>query len=148
MAKQFVCRVGEIPVNTMKECEAEGGLKLLVANARDEFFAYQAICPHQDVPLCEGLYDGAMLTCHMHLWQWDIRSGAVTGGLMAYGTPALERWHRAATYVAKILKGANPGDLPMEQPMKFELVLNLKTAQALGLTIPATLLFLADEVIQ
>ena len=79
---------------------------------------------------------------------WPIRSGAVTGGLLAYGTSSLDRWRRAATYVDKILKGANPGELPMEQPMKFELVINLKTAQALGLTISSTLLFQADEVIK
>jgi putative tryptophan/tyrosine transport system substrate-binding protein len=79
---------------------------------------------------------------------WHIRSGAVSGGLMAYGTSSLERWRRAATYVAKILKGANPTDLPMEQPMKFELVINLKTAQALSLTMPPPLLFQADEVIR
>ena len=63
----------------MVECEAEGGLKLLVANAGNEYFAYQAMCPHQDVPLCEGLYDGAVLTCHQHLWQWNIRTGSAIG---------------------------------------------------------------------
>jgi len=79
MAKRMVCRVAEVPENSLKECEAEGGLKLVVANAGGEFVGFQAMCPHQDVPLCEGLFDGSTLTCHMHLWQWDVRSGAPLG---------------------------------------------------------------------
>jgi putative ABC transport system substrate-binding protein len=70
------------------------------------------------------------------------------GGLMGYGPAGPSPFKRSAVFVDKILKGAKPADLPVEQPMKFELVLNLKTAEALGLTIPPTILFQADEVIQ
>jgi putative ABC transport system substrate-binding protein len=73
---------------------------------------------------------------------------AKAGGLMNYGPHIPESWHRAATYVDKILKGAKPTDLPVEQPVKFELIINLKTAQALVLTIPPSILFQADEVIR
>ena len=73
---------------------------------------------------------------------------AHAGGLMTSGANLPESWRRAATYVQKILHGAKPADLPVEQPTEFELVLNRKTAQALGITFPPTLLILADEVIQ
>jgi putative ABC transport system substrate-binding protein len=73
---------------------------------------------------------------------------AEAGGFMSYGPNLPALWRRAAYYVDRIMKGATPADLPVEQPMKLDLVINLKTAQALGITIPPSLLLLADEVIQ
>jgi putative ABC transport system substrate-binding protein len=79
---------------------------------------------------------------------YTLRSFALSGGLISYGVDLADPWRRAATYVDRILKGANPGELPVQQPTKFELVINLKTAKSLDIALPGTMLARADEVIE
>ncbi len=79
MSKVHVCKSSDIPLNGMKTYDVGDGLKVLIANAGASYYAYQGICPHQEVCLDEGFYDGSVLTCHQHLWQWDITTGEAVG---------------------------------------------------------------------
>jgi putative ABC transport system substrate-binding protein len=79
---------------------------------------------------------------------YSVSSFAKDGGLLSYGIDQVDIWRRAATYVDRILRGAKPGDLPVQFPTKFEMVVNLKTAKALDLTVPQSILLSADEVIE
>ncbi len=90
----------------------------------------------------------ALAAKHRLLAMYPYRFFAVEGGLMSYGTDMLNQFRQAALYIDRILKGGKPSDLPVQQPTKFELVINLTAAKALGLTLPTGLLVRADEVIE
>jgi toluene monooxygenase system ferredoxin subunit len=83
-----VCAPDEVPDNGMKEFTLDDASKILILNAGGEYFAYQAMCPHEAVPLADGVHDGSILTCLEHLWQFDVRTGAPLGdserGLTGY----------------------------------------------------------------
>jgi putative tryptophan/tyrosine transport system substrate-binding protein len=137
------------------------GMQLQLLEARDSTTIDQAVAAaiHEGAGALVVFSDGGNFFPHRaHIAELAIkhrlpsifngRAFVEAGGLMSYGASPSERGRRIAAYVDKILKGAKPADLPIEQTTMFELVINLKTAQALGLTIPPTLLFQADEVIR
>jgi putative ABC transport system substrate-binding protein len=151
--------VNEVSLQVMERTARALGLELQVINLRgpEEFdAAFSIIVKGRAGAL--SVYDDAMLIAQARrvadfaarnrLPAIGFREFTEAGGLMSYGVNFPDLWRRAATYVDKILKGAKPGDLPVEQPMRFELVLNLKTAKALGVTFPPSILVRADHVIQ
>ncbi len=79
MDKVLVCKTADIPQDGMKGFELAGSKRIVIAQAGDCYYAYQGLCPHQEVRLDEGFYDGSVLTCHQHLWQWDITTGDAVG---------------------------------------------------------------------
>lgn len=147
-------------IDNIRTAASTLGVRLLILDARkpDEFdAAFAAMATDRVAGLF--VFGDAMFSVHRaRLAELAIRYRLPTmytnrphveaGGLMCYGPNFVDVWRRAAAYVDKILKGANPAELPVEQPTKFELVINLKTAKALGITVPPTLLARADEVIE
>lgn len=79
MKRLHICALRDIPPNGMVTFTLDTGTTVLVLNSGNDYYAYQALCPHQEVRLDEGFYDGAVLTCHQHLWQWDVTTGANIG---------------------------------------------------------------------
>jgi putative ABC transport system substrate-binding protein len=126
-----------------RAAEIEPALKTLVAKRPDAVIVLGDALTHTHMrPIA------AFTAKHKLVTIWQIREGAQLGGLLYYGPSLANLHYRAATYVARILKGAKPGDLPIEQPTQFELVVNLRTAKTLGIRIPQSVLARADEVIQ
>jgi len=147
-------------IQELQAASAKQGIPLAVLEVRSpqEFDRAFRTMGEQDVGAAIMLDDGMFYDARTRLAtlaaqhqipaMYGHRAYVEAGGLLSYGPNFPELFRRAATYVDKILKGAKPGDLPVEQPTTFELVINLKTAQALSLTIPPLLLFQADEVLK
>jgi len=96
---KLACRSDEVPANGLKQVAVEGGPTVVIANAGDEFFAYQAFCPHEDFALADGIHDGAVLTCLEHMWQFDLRTGAARGDAEAPLTAYSLKQENGALYV-------------------------------------------------
>ena len=136
-------KIETVLVEVVQNGDYEGAFSTLVAERADALFVVSNPVLNRDRKRIIALAARHRLPA---IYEW--RESAEDGGLLAYGAKFRELNRRVAAYVDKILKGAKPADLPVEQPTQFEMVINLKTAKALGLTIPLSLLARADEVIQ
>jgi putative tryptophan/tyrosine transport system substrate-binding protein len=143
-----------------QEAARVAGLQLKVINASDERDFEPAFMRMMEMrasalivtadPLMAGRREQIVALAARHALPaiYNLREFATAGGLISYDTSLADAYHKSGIYVGRILRGAKPADLPVTQPTKFELVVNLKTAKTLGFTIPETLLATADEVIQ
>jgi putative ABC transport system substrate-binding protein len=131
------------PVEVREPSEFEGAFAAMTRDRADAMFGSAGILTFQHRQTVVDLAANSRLPT-----LWGHRQFVEAGGLMSYAVNFYDQIRRTAAYVDQILKGAKPGDLPVQQPTKFEFILNLKTATALGLTVPATLLARADEVIE
>jgi putative tryptophan/tyrosine transport system substrate-binding protein len=132
-----------IPVEVRRDADFDGAYQAIVASRPDALFVLQ------DPLMASHAAEIAAFAIERRLpTMFEIRVYTDAGGLMSYGVQSVERYYRAATYVDKILKGAKPADLPLEQPTAFDFVINLKTARAIGVTIPPSVLQQATETLQ
>jgi len=132
-----------VPIEVRRPDQFEAAFRTIVRDRADSLFAFES-----PMNVAHRKEIGEFAAQHRLPTVFGVRSFVDAGGLMSYGTDFADLYRRAAIYVDKILKGANPADLPIEQPTKFDLVINLKTAKALSLTIPPALLQRADQVIE
>jgi putative ABC transport system substrate-binding protein len=135
-------RLEPLAIAVKNRADIVDALSEIMKRRADALFVSQGMSPAAQQQLLEFAAKNRLPTMFMN------PEYVPAGGLMSYSPNFVEMFRHAATYVDKILKGAKPADLPVEQPTKFELVINLKTAKALGLTIPQSLLTRADEIIQ
>ena len=146
MNRHVVARAGDIAPGTCKIVSVRGR-EIGIFNLDGEYFALTNRCPHAGGPLRRGRIGPLVLSDKLPAIYANL-SAAVDGGLISYAPDRLDQYRRAAGYVDRILKGEKPADVPVQAPTKYELVINLKTARALGLEVPPTLLGRADEVIE
>jgi putative tryptophan/tyrosine transport system substrate-binding protein len=131
-----------VPIEVRRSEDIAPGIKSLQGEAEALYVLTDPLVAVNQVEINALALDARLPTMH------GLREYVVSGGLMSYGANFPDLFRRAADYVDKILRGAKPADLPVEQPTKFDLIVSMKTAKVLGLTIPTTLLTSADEVIE